>query len=83
MTFPSRATSLATTATAAVASALAYPFLPNRVATHFNADGQPDRYGSRATAALTLPAVMVGMKILNDRLGAWPGSRDREDIDSG
>ncbi|MGI8825251.1 MAG: SdpI family protein, partial [Chloroflexota bacterium] len=22
-------------------------------------------------------------KILNDRLGAWPGSRDREDIDSG
>jgi len=83
MTFPSRATSLAVTATAAVASALAYPFLPNRVATHFDADGQPDRYGSRATAALTLPAVMKGLTVVNDRLGAWPGGRDREDADSG
>ena len=83
MTFPSRATSRAATATAAVASALAYPFLPSRVATHFNVDGQPDGYGSRAAAALSLPAVMLGMTVLNDRLGAWPGSRDREDAESG
>jgi uncharacterized membrane protein len=83
MTFPSRSTSLAATATAAVASALAYPFLPNRVATHFDVDGRSDRYGSRASAALTLPAVMGGLTVLNDRLGAWPGGRDREDGDSG
>jgi uncharacterized membrane protein len=83
MTFPSRTTSLAATATAAVASAVAYPFLPNRVATHFDVDGRPDRYSSRTSAALTLPAVMGGLTILNDRLGAWPGSRDREDGDSG
>jgi uncharacterized membrane protein len=83
MTFPSRTTSLAATATAAVASALAYPFLPERVATHFDLDGRPDRYGSRVAAALTLPAMMGGLTVLNDRLGAWPGSQDREDGASG
>lgn len=83
MTFPSRATSLAATATATVASALAYPFLPDRVATHFDADGRPDRYGSRTGAAITLPALMVGLSVVNDRLGAWPGGRDREDDTSG
>lgn len=83
MTFPSRATSRAATATATVASALAYPFLPNRVATHFDMDGRPDRSGSRAAAALTLPATMSGLLLLNDRLGAWPGGRDREDGTSG
>jgi uncharacterized membrane protein len=83
MTFPSRATSRAATVSAAVASVLAYPFLPARVATHFDADGKPDRYGSRASAAVTLPAVMLGMSVLNDRLGAWPGGHDREDVASG
>lgn len=83
MTFPSRTTSLAATATAAVASSLAYPFLPHRVATHFDEDGRADRYGSRAAAALTMPAVMGGLIVVNDRLGAWPGGRDREDGDSG
>lgn len=83
MTFPSRATSLAIPATAAVTSALVYPFLPERVATHFDADGRADRYGSRLSAALTLPAVMAGLAAVNDHLGAWPGGKDREDTDSG
>jgi len=83
MTFPSRATCLGATAAAAAASAVAYPFLPERVATHFDVDGRPDRYSSRASAALTLPVLMTGMTILNDRLGAWPGGHDREDTTSG
>jgi uncharacterized membrane protein len=83
MTFPSRATSLAATATAAAASALAYPFLPSRVATHFDEDGRPDRYSSRISAALTYPALMLGLTLFNDRLGAWPGGHDREDPESG
>jgi uncharacterized membrane protein len=82
MTIPSRPISLAVTAVAAVASAAAYPFLPSRVATHFDLDGRPDRYGSRLGAALTLPTVMAGLTIVNDRLGAWPGGRDREDGES-
>jgi immunity protein, SdpI family len=83
MTFPPRTTSLAATATAAVASLIAYPFLPRRVATHFDADGRADRYSSRAAAALTLPAVMAALMSANRRLGAWPGSGDREDSASG
>jgi uncharacterized membrane protein len=83
MTFPSRTTSLAATATAALASVLAYPFLPNRVAAHFDDEGRPDRYGSRVAAAITLPAIMAGLSVANDRLGAWPGSRDWEDNAAG
>ena len=83
MTFPSRTTSLAATATAAVASALAYPFLPKRVATHFDDEGRSDRYGSRLAAAITFPAIMAALTIANDRLGGWPGSRDWEDGNTG
>ncbi|MDQ2740914.1 MAG: DUF1648 domain-containing protein, partial [Chloroflexota bacterium] len=83
MTFPSRTTSLAATTTAAAASALTYPFLPNRIATHFDADGRPDRYSSRASAAVLFPTMMLGMQVLNDHLGAWPGGRDRDDRESG
>ncbi|HEX6507011.1 MAG TPA: SdpI family protein, partial [Chloroflexota bacterium] len=75
-------TSQAAIALAAIASALAYPFLPRRVATHFDSDGRSDRSSSRVSAALMLPATMAGLMLLNDRLGAWPGSRDREDTDS-
>jgi len=75
--FPARATSLAATATAAVASALTYRFLPGRVATHFDAVGRPDRYASRVRAAISLPAVMAGMTLLNGGLGGGPGGRDR------
>jgi uncharacterized membrane protein len=83
MTFPSRTTSLVATAAAAVSSAVAYPFLPRRVATHFDLDGQPDRSGSRVSVALTLPTLMAGIEVVNDRLGSWPGGRDREDRASG
>jgi uncharacterized membrane protein len=83
MTAPSRTTSTIATATAAVASALAYPFLPNRVATHFDAEGHPDRYSSRLAAAVLFPAIMAGIQLINDRLGAWPGASDRDDVKSG
>ena len=83
MTFSPRTTSFAATAIAVAASVLAYPFLPKRVATHFTAKNRPERYSARASAVLRLPAVMAGVAILNDRLGAWPGARDREDVDSG
>lgn len=83
MTTPSHTIPFAATAVAAAASALAYPFLPDRVATHFDADGRPDRFGSRASAAVTLPATMAGLAVVNRRLGAWPGGRDREDRGSG
>jgi uncharacterized membrane protein len=83
MNHPSRALSAAATVAAAAASALAYPFLPQRVATHFDADGQPDHYDSRFGAAVKVPAVMAGLLVLNDRLGGWPGRRDREDEASG
>lgn len=83
MTVRSRAVSRAAAAAAAIASALAYPFLPDRVATHFDVDGRPDRFSSRLSAALTLPAIMVGLSALNDRIGGWPGGRDRQDIESG
>jgi len=83
MTVPSRSTSLAVTAAAAAASVLVYPFLPKKVATHFDDEGRPNGYGSRLSAALTLPAVMAGLLIANDRLGGWPGGKDREDRKSG
>jgi uncharacterized membrane protein len=70
-------------AAAAVASALAYPFLPERVAVHFDAHGRPDRYTPRSNAALRLPLVMAALALANARMGAWPGARDRDDADSG
>jgi uncharacterized membrane protein len=66
-----------------VASAVAYPFLPDRVATQFDAEGRPDGYSSRTSAAVLFPAMMLGIQVLNDRLGTWPGGRDRDDRESG
>jgi uncharacterized membrane protein len=83
MTPPFRTISRAATATAAVASALAYPFLPRRVATHFDEQGHPDRYRSRTAAVVSFPATMLGIQVLNDRLGSWPGGEDRNDRESG
>lgn len=83
MTIHSRVTARAATAGAAIASALAFPFLPERVATHFDPDGRPDRLGSRASAALMVPAMMIGFSALNDCIGGWLGGRDREDGTSG
>jgi uncharacterized membrane protein len=83
MTVPYRVISRAAIATAAAASALAYSRLKPRVATHFNNEDVPDRYSSRAAAALGLPGLMVGLSVANRLLGNWPGSSDREDSASG
>ncbi len=80
---PPRKTSLVATAAAAAASALAYPFLPTRVATHFDARSRPDRYAARSIAVLRSPAMMAALALMNERLGAWPGARDRDNADSG
>lgn len=83
MTIPSRTASRTAIVAAAVASAAAYPFLPDRVATRFDADGRPTKYSSRMSAAALFPAVMLGIQSLNVWLGAWPGVRDRDDSASG
>ena len=44
-----------------VGSGLVYGQLPDRVPTHWNLRGEADGYGSRALAAVALPAVLVGM----------------------
>jgi uncharacterized membrane protein len=83
MRVPARKVSRAATVAAAAASALAYPFLPDRVATHFHVDGRPDGYSSRAAAALITPATMAGLSFLAERFVGWPGDGDREDGASG
>jgi uncharacterized membrane protein len=83
MTTPSRTASLTAIGAAAVASAVAYPFLPSRVATRFDAEGRPTRYSSRMSAATLFPSMMLGIQLFNDRLGAWPGSHDRDDGGTG
>jgi uncharacterized membrane protein len=83
MMFPTRSTARVATAAGAAASALAYPFLPRRVATHFDARGRPDRYAARFIAVLRSPAVMATLALMNERFGAWPGALDRDDVDSG
>lgn len=77
------ALAFAASGAAVAASVLAYPFLPRNVASHFRTDGRPDRESSRAIAASRLPAVMVGIAVLNESVGSWPGGGDREDGESG
>lgn len=83
MIAPSRSISRTATAAAAVASAVTYPFLPDRVATHFDIEGRPDGYSSRTSAAVRFPVMMLGIQLLNDRFGTWPGGRDRDESTSG
>lgn len=83
MTRPFRALIIAADLVAFLASALAYPSLPGRVATHFDDAGRPDRYGSRTSAAFTFPAMMTALAAIGGRLAMWPGRRDREDGESG
>lgn len=83
MTTLARTASRTTIVAAAIASAVAYPFLPRRVPTRFDTCGRPTRYSSRMSAAALFPFVMVGIQVLNDRVGAWPGARDRDDRASG
>jgi uncharacterized membrane protein len=45
-------------------SALLYGELPPQVATHFNAAGEPDGWSDRYTAALMMPAIMIGLWLM-------------------
>ncbi|MFB6121338.1 MAG: SdpI family protein [Halobacteriaceae archaeon] len=45
----------------AVASALAAPDLPERVATHWNAAGEPDDYAAKWVALVGMPALATGL----------------------
>lgn len=45
----------------AAASAIAYPRLPDRVPTHWNAHGQVDAYGPKWIGTLLLPFVLVAL----------------------
>jgi uncharacterized membrane protein len=83
MNLSPRTTWIGAPAIAAAASALAYPRLPQRVATHFGATNRPDRFSARTMAVLRAPALMAAIAIANDRFGGWPGARDREDVGSG
>jgi hypothetical protein len=74
----SRSTARFATAAAAVASALAYPFLPRRVVTHFDARGRPDRSVARQSAVVRSPAIMAALALIDERVGAWPGAHDRD-----
>lgn len=83
MNVSSRGVMKCATAIAAVASLVALPRLPERVAMHFDLDGRPDRFGSRLSAAVTLPALVAALIVANDRIGAWPGAQDRDEPSSG
>jgi uncharacterized membrane protein len=47
-----------------IASTVAYPALPERVATHWNAAGEVDGYSSRLIGVVILPLVLAGMILL-------------------
>ena len=56
-----------------IAGALLYSSLPETVPTHFNFEGEPDGWSSRAFAAFGLPAIMLGMNfVLQFALNADP-----------
>ena len=42
-----------------IASAIAYPRLPETIPTHWNMDGQPDDWSSRAFGALITPVILL------------------------
>jgi uncharacterized membrane protein len=48
-------------AAAVVASAIVYPRLPETIPTHWNIDGQPDGWSSRAFGAWITPVLLVGV----------------------
>lgn len=49
---------------ALVITAFVYPRLPDRVASHWNADGHADGWMAKETGALLLPLVMAGLAVL-------------------
>jgi uncharacterized membrane protein len=48
-------------AAAVVASAIVYPKLPATIPTHWNMDGQPDDWSSRAFGAWITPVILLGV----------------------
>ena len=48
-------------AAAVVASAIVYPRLSETIPTHWNMDGQPDGWSSRAFGAWITPVILLGM----------------------
>ncbi|MFA6774205.1 MAG: DUF1648 domain-containing protein, partial [Sphaerochaeta sp.] len=47
-----------------VFSALVYAELPDRVAIHFNAAGEPDNFASKAFAAFGLPLLLTLLNVV-------------------
>ena len=47
-----------------IAGAILYSRLPDTIATHFGADGQPDGWSGKAFAVFGLPAIMAGINLL-------------------
>jgi len=47
-----------------ILSALAYPTLPEKIATHWNISGEPDQYSGRAFGAFLLPVMLFGLLAL-------------------
>jgi len=71
---------------AAIASAIAYPHLPPRVAVHWDLRGQPNGYSGPLGAAITLPIIMLvtaAMLIVAPRFDSGVfiryGNRDADD----
>jgi uncharacterized membrane protein len=74
--------SLVSVIAATVVSVVAFPFLPEHVPTHFDADGEPDRYSSRLSAAVSMPVFMAALHVAGRVFGGWPGMHDRINEDS-
>ncbi|GMA64116.1 SdpI family protein [Alicyclobacillus fastidiosus] len=48
----------------AIFGVLVYRHLPNQIATHFNANGQPNSFSSRLKGIITVPLIMLAIMIL-------------------
>ncbi len=63
-TFKTEIVPLVVMAAAIVASFYFYARFPERVPIHWNAAGEPNGWGSRATGAFLFPAIILGMYLL-------------------
>jgi uncharacterized membrane protein len=79
MNLDSRTVTTAAVGAALGASALAYPALPERVATHFDRSGKPNGWQRKPVAVSTMPVLMAALYALNETVGSWPGAADVED----
>jgi uncharacterized membrane protein len=67
-------------AAAVAASALAYPYLPGEMPTHWGFDGRPTNLMPRRFAAAALPAMMVWIGFIT-AVVVWSASQTREGRD--